>query len=150
MQTEIIVIPTIFGALSGIVWTIATNIRRAKTARVVAEMHAKLLEKCATNQELLSYMQSDAGRRFLESATNEQANPPARILNAVQCGTILSLLGGAFIMVSHSYHDSDAQESLVTIGYLVLALGLGFLISSVFSYALCRSWGLLQPGDAKI
>ena len=150
MQSEIIVIPAIFGAFGWIVWTIATNIRRAKTARIVAELHGRFLEKCSTNQELIGYVQSDAGRRFLESAINAESNPAARILNAVQSGTILSLLGGAFVIVSRIYPDLESREMLVTVGYLVLALGLGFLVSSAISYGLCKSWGLLQQGDAKI
>jgi hypothetical protein len=150
MQPEIIVVPTVFGVFGWTVWTITTNIRRAKTARIVADLHGKFLEKCSVSQDLMGYVQSDAGRRFLESAANEQTNPAARILNAIQAGTILSLLGGALIIVSNLHHEVEAQEILVTLGYLVLALGLGFLVSAAISYGLCRSWGLLQQADAKI
>jgi hypothetical protein len=147
---EIIIIPVIFGVFAFIVWTIATNIRRSKTARLIAEMHAKVLEKCASSQELMGYVESEAGRRFLESAANGQSNSAARILNAVQAGTILALLGGAFIITSTMHRDVEAREILVTFGYLVMAGGLGFLLSAAISYVLCKSWGLLNPGEAKI
>ena len=75
MESEIVIVPVIFGAFSFVVWTITTNIRRAKTARIVADLHGKVLEKCAGSQELMGYVQSDAGRRFLESAASGQANP---------------------------------------------------------------------------
>jgi hypothetical protein len=142
---EVVIVPVIF-----IVWTITTNIRRSKTARIVADLHGKVLEKCASSQELMGYVQSDAGRRFLESAANGQSNSAARILNAVQAGTILALLGGAFIVTSQMHHDVDAREILVTFGYLIMAGGLGFLVSAAISYVLCKSWGLLNQGEAKI
>jgi hypothetical protein len=150
MQPEVVIVPVIFGVFGWMVWTITTNIRQAKTARIVAELHGKVLDKCSANQELMSYVQSDAGRRFLESAATSQANPTARILNAVQAGTILSLVGGAFITVSNLHHEIEAREAFVTSGYLVLALGLGFLVSAAISYFLCKSWGLLTQVESKI
>jgi len=150
MQSDIVIVPVIFGVFGWIVWTITTNIRQAKTARIVAELHGKVLEKCSASQELMTYVQSDAGKRFLESAATGQANPMARILNAVQAGTILALLGGAFITVSNLHHDVDAREAFVTSGYLVLSLGLGFLVSAAISYFLCKSWGILQPADSRL
>jgi hypothetical protein len=149
MESEIVIVPVVFGAFSFVVWTITTNIRRAKTARIVADLHGKVLEKCSASQELMGYVQSDAGRRFLESAASGQANPSARILSAVQAGTILALLGVAFIAVSNMHHDLDVRELLVTFGYLVTALGLGFLVSAAISYFLCKSWGLLAQVEAK-
>lgn len=150
MQPEFVVVPTIFGAICFIVWTITTNIRRSKVAHAVADLHAKVLEKCSANQELMGYVQSDAGRRFMESATDSQANPTSRILNAVQAGVILSLLGGASIIASNTHHDIDAREFFVTLGWLVMAVGLGFLVSAGVSFGLCKSWGLLNRGDARI
>lgn len=147
---EVVIVPVIFGVFAFIVWTIATNIRRSKTARIVADLHGKVLEKCASSQELMGYVQSDAGRRFLESAANGQSNSTGRILNAVQAGTILSLVGGAFIVASQMHRDIDAREVLVTFGFLVMAAGLGFLISAAISYFLCKSWGLLNQSEAKI
>jgi len=149
MRPEFVIVPTIFGVIGFIVWTITTNIRRSKVAQVVADLHGKVLEKCSANQELMGYVQSDAGRRFLESAADSQANPTSRILNAVQAGVILALLGGASIIVSNLHHDADAREFFVTLGWLVMSVGLGFLISAGVSYGLCKSWGLLNRGDAK-
>jgi hypothetical protein len=147
---EVVIVPVIFGVFGFIVWTITTNIRRSKTARIIADLHGKVLEKCASSQELMGYVQSDAGRRFLESAANGQSNSAVRILNAVQAGTIFSLVGGAFIIASQTHRDIDAREILVTFGFLVTALGLGFLVSAAISYFLCKSWGLLNQSEAKV
>jgi hypothetical protein len=149
MMPEVVIVPTVFGVFGFIVWTITTNIRRAKVAHIIADLHGKVLEKCSANQELMGYVQSDAGRRFLESAADNQTNPTTRILNAVQAGTILSLLGVASIIISNFHHDVLNQEFFLTLGWLVLALGLGFLISAAVSWGLCKSWGLLNRVDAK-
>jgi hypothetical protein len=150
MQPEFVVVPTVFGTFAFVVWTITTNIRRTKVADSIADLHAKVLERCSANQELMGYVQSDAGRRFLESAADSQSNPTSRILNAVQTGTILSLLGGASVTVSNLNRDLDIREVFGILGWLVLALGLGFLVSAGISYFLCKSWGLLNRADAKI
>jgi hypothetical protein len=149
MQPEFVVVPVIFGAFAFIVWTITTNIRRAKVAGIVADMHSKILEKCSASQELMGYVQSDAGRRFLESTAINQSNPAGRVLNAVQIGTILALLGGAIMMINNMHRDSDVREFFMTVGALSLAAGLGFLISAALSYVLCKSWGLISQADAK-
>ena len=149
MDSTFVVVPTIFGVLGFLVWTITTNIRRAKVARIVADLHGKVLEKCSGSQELMTYVQSDAGRRFLEMATISQANPAGRVLNAVQAGTILSLLGAFAVGSSNWHHDVDVREFFMTMGALVLAVGLGFLVSAAISYFLCKSWGLLNPSEAK-
>jgi hypothetical protein len=150
MQPEFVVVPTIFGTFGFVVWTITSNIRRTKVADSIADLHAKVLEKCSANQELMSYVQSDAGRRFLASAADGQSNATSRILNAIQAGMILSLLGGASIIVSSYNQDLDVREVFGILGWLVLALGLGFLVSAGISYGLCKSWGLLNRADAKI
>src|SRR5690242_20497387 len=102
MPTEMVAIPVVFGVLgftlSWVVWVVATNIRRSKTARAVADLHARLLDRCTGSSDLLMYLESESGRRFLQSAASETANPFPRILNAIQAGAILVLFGIAIVM----------------------------------------------------
>ena len=142
---QVLTVAIVFGMVSWVTWVIATNIRRGATARAVASLHSKLLDRCTSNQELLSYLESEAGRRFLESSTTSGSNPPNRILNAVQAGAILSLAGGAMLLVRNAEHiDWDGGEFLVVCGSVLVAVGLGFLVSAAISYVLCRSWGLFR------
>lgn len=149
MNDDVVIVPTIFGVFGWIVWTISTNIRRSKTAREIADLHAKLLDKFAASQELQNYIESDAGRRFLESASTGYANPSGRILNAVQAGTILSLVGLAGLLVRATLQDTDLRQFLIVAGSIVLAIGIGFLVSALISYGLCKSWGLLNRIEAR-
>jgi len=111
----------------------------------VADLHSRLLDKCTSNQELLSYLESQPGRRFLESTTTSGSNPSGRILNAVQAGSIAALAGGAMLIVrTEERFDWDGRQFLVIFGSVLLAIGLGFLVSAAISYVLCRSWGLFR------
>ncbi|MCL4850660.1 MAG: hypothetical protein KJZ78_04680 [Bryobacteraceae bacterium] len=131
-------------AIGWIAWVVATNIRRSKTARTVAEMHQKFLDKCEGGQDLLRYLESPPVRRFLESATNEGFNAFNRILNAVQAGVILLLLGATVLFLRLGQADPDIRQVLLTVGASLAALGAGFLISAGISYILAKTWGLLD------
>ena len=143
-----VVVAIIFGVFGWVVWVITTNIRRSKAARAVADLHAKLLDRCSSNNELLMYLESESGRRFLESASTSGATPFTRILNAVQAGAVLLLFGIGMVIVRLALEDTDARNVLVVLGAAALSLGAGFLVSAAISYALCKSWGILKPGEA--
>ena len=147
MHDDVPIVMTIFGVFGWIVWTIATNIRRSKATRAVAELHAKLLDKCAASQELLGYLESEAGRRFLESASISGTNPASRILNALQGGITLSLVGVALLTIR--FYVGNAEQFFLTAGAIAVAVGLGFLISAGGSYFLCKSWGIRTPAQMR-
>ena len=142
---EVLTVAIVFGMVGWVTWVIANAIRRGHTARAVADLHSRLLDKCTSNQELLSYLESQPGRRFLESTTTSGSNPSGRILNAVQAGSIAALAGGAMLIVrTEQRFDWDGRQFLVIFGSVLLAIGLGFLVSAAISYVLCRSWGLFR------
>jgi hypothetical protein len=142
------------GSLLWILKVILENRRWSKIAKVQSEAHAKLLEKFATNEELLAYMQTEAGKRFLESAPipvdleqrPRMSAPFGRILWSVQLGFILAMAGAGLIYVRG--YAPDAAEGLLVFGTLCLMLGLGFVLSAIFSYGLSKHLGLLTnaPG----
>lgn len=133
-----------FTGVCWIVWVIATNIRRTKAMRATAEMHARLLDRFNSSPELLAYVESDAGKRFLSAAAQGDAPAPhARILNAVQAGIIMIALGSGILGIRLGRWSSDMHNALLTIGMPVLAVGIGFLLSSVAAYAAAKNLGLL-------
>jgi hypothetical protein len=131
-----------FGNIAWIGWVLVNAIRRTKVARAQAEVQSKLLEKFGSSQELLAYMQTEAGQRFIqvESAPVVTKSPHAKILGSIQVGTILGCLGLGLLLLSMVFNDA------VPLGFvtLVFAIGLGFLISSGISYKLSKSWGLFD------
>src|SRR5262245_35745551 len=80
------------------IWLVKTAIdhrRWLRLSRIQTEVHTKLLDRLGTNEELMAYIQSPAGRRFLESAPisveQEPRTPNApvsRILWTLQAGLV--------------------------------------------------------------
>jgi hypothetical protein len=139
----------IFGTIGWVSWTISTNIRRSHAARGVAQLHSKLLDKCAASQDLVAYLESETGRKFLDSASTESANPSGRILNAIQAGAIVLFIGIAELIVRMTVLNTDEDHFLLVSGAIALAVGIGFLISAATSFVLCKSWGLLHPAHSR-
>jgi hypothetical protein len=131
-----------------------TSRRWSKLSKVQYDVHSKLLDRFTSNEDLLAYMQTSAGRRFLESAPirlpdepQSMAAPFSRILWSVQAGIVLLLTGIGLLYVSGTFIDEPAELFRV-IGVIALALGGGFIVSAVAAYALSRKLGLLDPAPA--
>jgi hypothetical protein len=124
------------------VWLLVSAIRRTKIARAQAEVQSKLLDKFGSSQELLAYMQTEAGQRFIqvESEPVVTKSPHTKILGSITVGTILACLGLGLLLLAVVFED-DAPLGFGTIS---LAVGLGFLISSGISYKLSKTWGLFD------
>ena len=148
----------IFLASAGLIaWFLRTFIdyrRWLRVSRVQTEVHNKLLERFAGTGDLMAYVQSPAGRRFLESAPipldpgpRSVAAPLGRILWSVQAGVVLSVVGLGFEVVSRRVIE-DIGQPLALIGVLTIALGIGYILSGGVSYGLSRRLGLLESAPA--
>ena len=143
-------ISAFLGVFVWVVRTIIDHRRWLRLSRVQAEVHTKLLDRLTTNEDLLSYIQSPAGRRFLESApiTMEQeprstTAPVGRIIWSLQAGLVLAALGGGFWLVQQNV-SPEAAEGFFIIGVLAMALGVGFTASAVMAYVVSTRLGLVQ------
>ena len=141
MPEEVVLFPMLFAVMALIIWIIFSTIRRYKTAKLQAGLQTKLIEKFGTGQELLAYVQSEAGRRFLESLTMEQRTPYGRILGAAQASVILALVGLALLFLRGRVAGAD--EGFLVFGTIILSLGVGFGLAASLSYFLSKSLGLL-------
>ena len=137
----IIIVPTIMLVLGWMVRTVVVNRRLRETAKMQTDMQTRLLERFGTSKEMLEYLESDAGKKFVESATLERGNPHGRILGAMQTGVLL-LLGGVGFLIADSSFGTEGARVGYFLGLMSLLLGVGFLISSFASYRLSKSWGL--------
>lgn len=142
------------GILVWVIRLIVTSRRWNKLSKAQYEVHSKLLDRFTSNEDLLAYMQTAAGRRFLEAAPlrlpeepRSMSAPFSRILWSVQVGIVLLLTGVGLLYVSSTFIDEPAELFRV-LGVVSLALGGGFLVSAVAAYALSRRLGLLDPAPA--
>ena len=140
-----LVVLSIFSTIAWVLRGFIAYRQRIQIARLQADMQNRLLEKFGSSQELLAYLQSGPGEKFVASATIERAKPYGRILGALQSGVILAFVGMALFFLADRI--PDAYEGFLFLGTVSLALGLGFLASSGLAYRLSRSWGLIPGGE---
>jgi hypothetical protein len=138
-------------------WLIRTFIdyrRWLRLTRIQTDAHTKLLDRLTSNEDLMAYIQSPSGRRFLESApialdgggSKPVSAPVSRILMSLQAGVVLVAGGFGFIFASGRALE-DVGPGLFTIGVLAIAFGAGFFASAILAYGLSERLGLLAPSS---
>jgi hypothetical protein len=143
---------SVVGALAWIIKSIVDHRRWARQSKVQAEVHNKVIDRLASNEEMLAYVQSPAGAGFLKSGPAISFNgngrmagaPYNRILWSAQAGVVFLALGLGFRWVNVSA-PNDVLEMLRFFGLIGMSLGLGFLASAGLAYALSWRLGLLAP-----
>src|SRR5918993_2880900 len=114
-----------------------------RTAKQNAEVHNKILDRFGSNEELLAYIDSPAGRRFLEAtpiapsamSQGRVAAPYGRILISVQAGILLIALGAGFVLIADAAIE-EVRPMLTSVAVLSFCLGVGAIGSAGASYAL--------------
>ena len=139
----------VLGTLVWLVRTVMDQRRWTRLSRIQAEVHSKLMDRFSNHDELMSYVQTPAGRRFLESGpsplqeTSPMVGAPfSRILWSTQIGLVALVLGLGLLFVSGRTVE-ELRELLFIAGSLCLALGAGFTVSAGASYVLSRKLGLI-------
>lgn len=150
------VIILVAAALSWLVRTVIEQKRWNRLSRTQSEVHNKILDRFGTNPELLEYIKTPAGTKFLESAPiplrAEQASPSApvaRMLWSVQIGVIVAAGAIGLLIVSGRFAD-ESGRALFAMGVIALCVGGGFVVSAAVSAALSRRLGVWQPPDAGV
>ncbi len=150
---------TVVGIITGaFIWIIRTLLdyrRWLRVTRVQAEVHGKLLDRFASNEDLLAYIQTPAGRKFLESTpipldadvSRTVSAPINRILWSVQAGVIIAA-GSMGLLYISGREIQEIGRPLFAMGSVGLALGAGFVVSALVSYLLSRRLGLVADRSA--
>ena len=129
--------------------------RWLRATRIQTDAHTKIVDRLSSNEDLLAYMQSATGQRFLSASLGvpsaADVAPPQvvgapfnRILWSVQAGIVVAAAGLGLWIAKNGVIEEAAQPMLV-ISILAMALGIGFVVSAFASYALSRQLGLIQP-----
>jgi hypothetical protein len=124
--------------------------RWVRQTRIQTEVHTKILDRLQTNEDLLAYVQTPAGRHFLEFAPLAAAGsdpgmtsaPLGRILWSVQAGVVLAALGIG-LRFARGTVPEEIVPAFTVLGVIVMSLGIGAVISAVVAYVLSARLGLL-------
>jgi hypothetical protein len=148
------------GTLIWLIRQLSENRRWNRIFKLQSEVHGRLIDKFSSSQELAAYMETEAGKRFLEAAPipvgfeqeKRIPNAIARVLTPLQIGIVLVLLGlGCYLLRSAS---TDTNIPMLVFGTLALMPGLGFIISAGVTWVLAGRLGLMPtnpkaPVDSK-
>lgn len=147
-----IVVMTALIVLASLVRQAVQHRRWLRQSKVQTEVHTKILDRLSSNDELMAYIQTPAGQRFLESGPSPAAAaaeprqidaPFGRILWSAQAGVMLFALGVGFWLVQR---QAPAEVAVVfnAIGIVAAVLGVGAICSSVLAYVLSSRLGLMS------
>jgi ABC-type multidrug transport system fused ATPase/permease subunit len=142
---------------SVVVWLVRTVIEHRRWNRVSKtqfDVHNKLLERFSTTDELLAYIQTPVGRRFLESGpapvpgdSRPVGAPFSRILWSVQVGIVL-LAASAGLLFLSARTDADPSLFFMVFGVIALAIGVGFIGSGGAAWLVAARLGLIDRRDS--
>jgi hypothetical protein len=145
----------IFSTVVGlVVWVIRSLINYRswlRATKIQTDAHTKIFDRLSSNEELMAYVQSPAGQRFLTSASltvdvlpRTVGAPIGRILWSMQAGVVVALAGAGLWIAKASVIEEVAQI-LHVVAVLAMAVGIGFIVSALLAYALSHRLGLLEP-----
>jgi hypothetical protein len=144
-------------ALVAILWltrVFVENRRWARIFKLQSDVHGRLIDKFTTNQELALYMETEAGKRFLEAApipvnfepSQRVPNAVARVLTPLQIGIVLVLLGVGLLSLRHASNEMNIP--MLFFGTVTMMPGIGFIISAGITWLLAGRLGLMPDSAA--
>ena len=149
----IILFPVFFLAIVWIIRIFVDSRRWNRTFKQQSEIHGRLIEKLGTSQELVAYMETEAGKRFLMASPiaggpefgQHMPNAVARVLTSLSTGIVLALVGIGFLLLRNA--GPDTSEPMLITGTILLMPGLGFILSAGVTWVLARRLGLMPKKE---
>lgn len=141
---------TALGVATHVGRSILEHRRWMHAMKIQTDTHTKLVDRLATNEELMAYLQSPVGQRFLTATppapdlrAGAGAAPVSRILTSLQIG-VVAACGGTGLWIAKSRVIEEVAQPLHVISVLAIALGIGFVASALLSYGLSEQMGLMK------
>ncbi len=154
-MTAFLVFCVITGLLVWLIKTVTDTRRWTRLLKAQTEAHNKLLDRFGTNEDLLAYIATPAGKRFLEStpivlepASTSVGGPMRRILWAIEIGVVLAC-GGGGLMIARRNLPGDLPQMMWLVAVFAISLGIGFILAAGASFLLSRRMGILGPAVSR-
>jgi hypothetical protein len=142
---------TALGVATHVGRSILEHRRWMHAMKIQTDTHTKLVDRLASNDELMAYINSPVAQRFLSSTPvsvesdrlGNVAAPVSRILTSMQIG-VVATCGGTGLWIAKARVIEEVAQPLHVIAVLAIALGIGFVISALLSYGLSEQMGLMK------
>jgi hypothetical protein len=135
-----------FALIAWIAFVFVDGKRRREQLKATSEFSTKILEKMGSTAEFGAFLETDGGRRFMRTIAVEGPSAKTRMLGSTQTGIVCTFIGVAMLILGGIFYY--LRDGLWVIGGIVTACGIGFIVSTVASYRLSKTLGLLEGGDA--
>ena len=149
----IIIVPGFFLAVVWIIRMFVDSRRWNRSFKLQSEVHGRLIDKFTSSQELAAYMETEAGKRFLEVSpaamgadfAARMPNVVARVLTPLSAGIVLVLSGIGLLLLRNT--QPDMTTPMLVLGTLVLMPGLGFILSAGATWLVAKRLGMLPEKE---
>jgi len=138
----IVAFPLMFAFMGWLIWAVLEWFR----IRHKSQLQNKILEKFTTVQEFNDFIQSKEGNKFLKFVSYNGLAPRQKILSSLSRGIIISFIGVSLILIGQIF--TDEMKYFLAFGIIIIALGLGFLVSTFISYTLSKKWGIIGKDNS--
>ena len=135
----------LFALIAWIVFVVADGRRRREQLKVTSEFNAKILEKMGSTAEFGAFLDTEGGRRLMKTLTVEGPSAKTRMLGSTQTGIVCTSIGIAMLILGGIFYY--LRDGLWVMGGIITACGIGFLVSTLASYRLSKTLGLLGGDD---
>ena len=145
----IIIMPALFLFLIWMIRMLVETGRWNRAFKQHSEIHARLIDKFSTSQDLAAYMETEAGKRFLTASpiplgvetARHMPNTVARVLTPLQVGIVMTLLGIGLFLLRNA--GPGMETPMAVLGTLALMPGIGFILSAAATWVLAHRLGLM-------
>jgi hypothetical protein len=156
MSLALLAFACFMGALIWLIRQVSEGRRWARIFKLQSEVHGKLIDRFTSNQDLALYMDSEAGKRFLEAAPipvgfepeQRVPNALARVLTPLQIGIVMVLLGIGLLALRKV--SAELNVPMLVLGTVVLMPGVGFIVSAGITWILAGRLGLMPDKSTAV
>lgn len=149
MDEKIAIVMVLASMVLGVVTIVRLALEhmwRSKTLRTQSDLYNRLIDKFGSSNELLAYMQSEAGQQLLKTPATTAPNAYARIMNAAQYGAVAAVAGFGILGIGYAFRGQEVADVTYVLGWMAVTLGAALIISSAMSYLLSKKFGLINGG----
>lgn len=142
---EFLVIPLVFVFV--VLLIVLAAIERWRREKHRLELQKTILERVGSVKDLGEFLTSEQGERFLGTLAPPQFRPQQRTLSAIGTGIVFLVVGMFLMFALHTTFlgvpVSGTPPPPLLMGVLLLvAIGVGMLVSAVISFFVARRLGL--------